>query len=1255
MANDNYPAKRGTWCATYDDAIELQWDQRQFTRTIPLDPGSNIATIYSAPGFRVAHLVCNALVREQHGYVHLIPDDEPDGRPPPNINSNADTNSLHSANTLPTTNVKSTVIPDDETPPELNTFELPNAANPDLVPDEDILDEEPELPTDEALWAYWHQRLGHPPNLRIRAMARTGRLPRKLLECRIPLCPSCVFGKATRRPWRTKGQQAGLKDDTITSPGDCVSIDQLESPTPGIIGQVKGSLTKRRYQVTTVFVDHHSDITFVFHQLTTSGDETVEAKQAFEKYAASCGVSIRHYHADNGRFAEHKFIDAVQQKGQTISFCGVGAHFQNGIAEKRIRDLQDSARTMIIHANRRWPSAITVNLWPYALTLAADVRNATSNRNDGFTPIGIFTSAKQTPQLKDFHTFGCPVYILDKRMQSASKIKKWEERSRVGIYLGKSRAHSQTVHLVLSLVTGHVSAQFHITCDDRFETVRPHGPLPTSQWQQLAGFTLKDGGTTKNEGAQRIIPSSPQTTTLPTTQPIATPPMDPITQRNEQATTSPTTTNMDAPIPLPQTATNASEGAPQQGVSTTTTSATVTTTPTRRSSRAPKPTQRLRESIEQQDIAFEAQFILNLQDELEIDTIHPIAYAASNDPDTLHLQQALREPDAEEFRKAMTKEIEDHERRGHWVLVLRSDIPKGTRVLAAVWSMRRKRRIDTQEIYKYKGRLTIHGGMQVHGVNYWETYSPVVRWSTIRLILTISIMNDWYTRQLDFVLAYPQAPVECDLYMAVPYGYKVDNPQRYALKLRKNLYGQKQAGRVWNKYLTKILLEAGFVQSQVDECMFYFNDCIILIYVDDTIICGPTQAQVDHIVAVMGTLFDVEDQGDIKDYLGVRLTKLNKGQIMLAQPHLIQSIIKDLGFPPRTNPVATPALINQPLQPDPDGEPFKESWSYRSVIGKLNFLEKSTRPDLAYAVHQCARFTADPRISHGKAVKRIVRYLMGTADKGIIMSPQQHSFKCWADADYAGNWNRNFAMEDIATARSRSGYMITYAACLLIWASKLQTEIALSTTEAEYISLSTALREVISLMELCKELHNKLSNNIKKTPTVHCTAFEDNSGAYELATAPKMRPRTKHINAKYHHFRSHVDRKLIQIQQVKTEDQLADFFTKQCSEELFRKFRKTIMGWDVNIRPSRDNWTRECEENDTSQLYRDKNPQVSNQHSLADTPILPRPFQDRRLTNTLHDNKHLGQYAHVKPRKLTASRTQIRIVENNSNQSSSQS
>ena len=126
------------------------------------------------------------------------------------------------------------------------------------------------------------------------------------------------------------------------------------------------------------------------------------------------------------------------------------------------------------------------------------------------------------------------------------------------------------------------------------------------------------------------------------------------------------------------------------------------------------------------------------------------------------------------------------------------------------------------------------------------------------------------------------------------------------------------------------------------------------------------------------------------------------------------------------------------LQPDPNGEPFDQPWSYRSIIGKLNFLEKSTRPDLAYAVHQCARFTADPRKSHGEAVKRIVRYLIGTADKGFLLSPNEHSFECWADADYAGNWCRDFAMEDIGTARSRSGYLITYAGCLMRLRSALR-------------------------------------------------------------------------------------------------------------------------------------------------------------------------------------------------------------------------
>ena len=241
---------------------------------------------------------------------------------------------------------------------------------------------------------------------------------------------------------------------------------------------------------------------------------------------------------------------------------------------------------------------------------------------------------------------------------------------------------------------------------------------------------------------------------------------------------------------------------------------------------------------------------------------------------------------------------------------------------------------------------------------------------------------------------------------------------------------------------------------------------------------------------------------------------------------------------------------------------FDGSFHYRSVIGKLNFLEKSTRPDIAYAVHQCAHFMEKPKASHGYAVKHISCYLLGTRDKGMIFDPDPSKlFECYVDADYCGNWNRSIAMENIDTARSRTGYVISYGDCPVIWASRLQTEIALSTTEAEYIALSAALREVIPMIDLCQEAPKHDVPIPKHKPSVFCKVFEDNSGAYELATTPKLRPRTRHINVKYHHFRHYVHRKLISIFRVDTKDQRADFLTKQCSHELFRKFRKLVLGW----------------------------------------------------------------------------------------------
>ena len=230
------------------------------------------------------------------------------------------------------------------------------------------------------------------------------------------------------------------------------------------------------------------------------------------------------------------------------------------------------------------------------------------------------------------------------------------------------------------------------------------------------------------------------------------------------------------------------------------------------------------------------------------------------------------------------------------------------------------------------------------------------------------------------------------------------------------------------------------------------------------------------------------------------------------------------------------------------------------MIGMLNYLEKTTRPEIAFAVHQCARFCENPRLSHERAVHRIARYLVGPKNKGLLFKPDSSiGIQCHVDADFSGCWSKDES-ENASSVLSRTGYVITYGKCPLVWESKLQTEIALSTTEAEYIALSQALREIIPLMGLLKEIKGNFDLNTD-LPEIKCTVFEDNNSCIALAKAPRMNPRTKYIALKYHHFRSYVSSKLVSIEYIATEEQSADIFTKALDEKQFLYLRKKICGY----------------------------------------------------------------------------------------------
>ncbi|KAL7474813.1 hypothetical protein ACHAW6_000767 [Cyclotella cf. meneghiniana] len=380
-------------------------------------------------------------------------------------------------------------------------------------------------------------------------------------------------------------------------------------------------------------------------------------------------------------------------------------------------------------------------------------------------------------------------------------------------------------------------------------------------------------------------------------------------------------------------------------------------------------------------------------------------------------------------------------------------------------------------------------------------------------------------RQIDFVQAFTQAPIECDMYMALPPGIetKHENSKDYVLKLLANLYGQKQAGRVWNQYMADKLHDIGFQQSQVDECIFYCNDIIFIVYVDGGLFFGSHDGTLTLIIKQLKDAgLNAEDQGHPADYVGVNIKKSRDGTYEFTLCTLIDDIIDDIDISnPYTKPV--PAKLSLQLHAFCDSPKFKGNFNYRTAVGKLNYLGQTTRLDILYEVHQAAKYSANPRLENEEAIVYIVKYLKVKRHIGLRFKPDpSKGFQCYCDGDFAGNWNKEFAATDPSTAKSRSGWIMFYASCPIIWASKLQSQVALSTTEAEYIAMSMALCDVFLVMELIKEMREHKFDIVNMQPCVYCKVFEDNSRGLELARLPRLRPHTKNINVCCHHFREHV-------------------------------------------------------------------------------------------------------------------------------------
>jgi Reverse transcriptase (RNA-dependent DNA polymerase) len=297
-----------------------------------------------------------------------------------------------------------------------------------------------------------------------------------------------------------------------------------------------------------------------------------------------------------------------------------------------------------------------------------------------------------------------------------------------------------------------VSPQFHVRYDDNFVTIRKDCHQPRSMWQSLCGFepTVNDPESVGTVDIpvvamqdQRAVPL-PEVIVDEMTQPQMY--LEANTDQANQEVTEPVLDRGDAPRELV---------VPPEGKTT-------------RSGREIRMPSRYHDYVA---LVSEVEETLCVEPTTTYE--HPIALAASSDPDVLYMHEALAAPDRREFIKAMEKEIRAHTENSNWKVIRRSDVPPNQVVLPSVWAVRRKRDIATHQVYKWKARLNVHGGKQIKDFNYWETYAPVASWSSIRVVMNMAASHGWVTRQLDFVLAFPQAPVESDIYMEIPAGFEV--------------------------------------------------------------------------------------------------------------------------------------------------------------------------------------------------------------------------------------------------------------------------------------------------------------------------------------------------------------------------------------------------------------------------------------------------------------------------------------------------
>nr|CAN68477.1 hypothetical protein VITISV_029627 [Vitis vinifera] len=481
-----------------------------------------------------------------------------------------------------------------------------------------------------------------------------------------------------------------------------------------------------------------------------------------------------------------------------------------------------------------------------------------------------------------------------------------------------------------------------------------------------------------------------------------------------------------------------------------------------------------------------------------------------------------------ELKDAMREEMSTLERNKTWEIVER---PKGKNIVDCKWIFTLKYKVDGS-LERHKARLVAKWYTQMYGVDYQETFAPVAKMNTVRILLSLATHYNWQLLQYNVKNAFLHGDLDEEIYMNIPPRFEGNK----VCKLKKALYGLKQSPRAWFERFTKVMKESRYKQSQGDHTLFIKHSAAggvtaLLVYVNDIIVTRNDEREKHEVKQRLATEFEIKELGKLKYFLSIEVAYSIQGTFISQQKYVIDLLAETgkIGC----KPVSTPMDPNHKLG-EVKEEPVVDKRMYQRLVGRLIYLAH-TRPNIVYSVSVISQFMHDPREPHLQATYRVLHYLKGNPGKGILFKKNNTvALEAYTDADYAGS---------LVDRRSTTGYCTFLGGNLVTWRSKKQNVVARSSTESKFRVIAQGLCELLWLKIILDDLRIKWDGPMK----LYC----DNKSAINIAHNPIQHDRTKHIEIDRHFIKEKLEERVVCMSYVPSEHQLVDILTKGLNSSMF--------------------------------------------------------------------------------------------------------